>query len=363
MTTDVSITSGPGGPPGARRPLPPASADPAQALEKTSRRGFLRAGGMLSLSSLMGTATLMAASGDAKAAVEWAEHFQKNYRLMTDEEKAEARARLERRYSQEYGKQVSVDTTGPQPGVLMGYALNIRKCIGCRRCVHACVAENNQSRGARPGERIEWIQVLRMERGEFTEARMNQGYPEGLGIQVGGNAYTPAGQVLEGQYYYEPEKVPEKDATYMPIACMQCEKPPCVKVCPVRTTYREADGPVVIDYNWCIGCKMCMNACPYWARRFNLTTPVLPKEAMNPVTHYLGNRPRMRGVVEKCHWCLQRTRHGRYPACVEVCPVGARKFGNLLDPDSEVSKVLARKNVFRLKAELNTFPKFFYFYD
>jgi Fe-S-cluster-containing dehydrogenase component len=180
---------------------------------------------------------------------------------------------------------------------------------------------------------------------------MNQGYPEGLGIQVGGNAYTPAGQVLEGQYHYEPEAVPEKDATYMPIACMQCEKPPCVKVCPVRTTYREADGPVVIDYNWCIGCKMCMNACPYWARRFNLTTPVLPKEAMNPVTHYLGNRPRMRGVVEKCHWCLQRTRHGRYPACVEVCPVGARKFGNLLDPESEVSKVLARKNVFRLKAE------------
>jgi molybdopterin-containing oxidoreductase family iron-sulfur binding subunit len=134
-------------------------------------------------------------------------------------------------------------------------------------------------------------------------------------------------------------------------------------VCPVRTTYREGDGPVVIDYNWCIGCKMCMNACPYWARRFNLTTPVLPKQDMNPVTHYLGNRPRMRGVVEKCHWCLQRTRHGRYPACVEVCPVGARKFGNLLDPESEVSKVLARKNVFRLKAELNTFPKFFYFYD
>ncbi|TXC65670.1 4Fe-4S dicluster domain-containing protein [Piscinibacter aquaticus] len=169
--------------------------------------------------------------------------------------------------------------------------------------------------------------------------------------------------VLEGQYHYTPEKVPEADATYMPIACMQCEKPPCVKVCPVRTTYREADGPVVIDYNWCIGCKMCMNACPYWARRFNLTTPVLPKQDMNPVTHYLGNRPRMRGVVEKCHWCLQRTRHGRYPACVEVCPVGARKFGNLLDPESEVSKVLARKNVFRLKAEANTFPKFFYFYD
>ncbi|MFO1326593.1 MAG: 4Fe-4S dicluster domain-containing protein [Rubrivivax sp.] len=358
------------GRPGARAPKTragatgsAASANPADAVVKTSRRGLLRSGGMLSLSSLMGTAALMAPEGDARAAVEWAEHFQKNYRLMTAEEKAEARTRLERRYSDEYGKKVSVDTTEAQPGMLMGYALNIRKCIGCRRCVKACVEENNQSRGSRPGERIEWIQVLRMERGEFTGDKMNQGYPEGLGIQVGGNAYSPAGQVLEGQYFYDPPAVPEKDATYMPIACMQCEKPPCVKVCPVRTTYREADGPVVIDYNWCIGCKMCMNACPYWARRFNLTTPVLPKEDMNPVTHYLGNRPRMRGVVEKCHWCLQRTRHGRYPACVEVCPVGARKFGNLLDPKSEVSMVLARKNVFRLKAELNTFPKFFYFYD
>ncbi len=343
---------------------PPASANPAESQSMATRRDVLKAGGMLGLSSLMGTAALMVPADDAQAAIEWAEHFQKNYRLMTAEEKDEARLRLEKRYSEEYGKKVNVDTTEAAPGVLMGYALNIRKCIGCRRCVHACVAENNQSRGTqRPGEKIEWIQVLRMERGQFEEDKMNHGYPEGLGIQVGGNAYTPAGQVLEGQYFYEPDAVPEKDATYMPLACMQCEKPPCVKVCPVRTTFREGDGVVVIDYNWCIGCKMCMNACPYWARRFNLTTPVLPKEDMNPVTHYLGNRPRMRGVVEKCHWCLQRSRHNRYPACVEVCPVGARKFGNLLDPESEVSLVLARKNVFRLKAEYNTFPKFFYFYD
>ena len=218
--------------------VPPASADPAASAPKTTRRDFLKAGGTLSLSSLMGAGALMAQSDDAHAAAEWAEHFQKNYRLMTDAEKAEARVRLERRYSQEYGKPVTVDTTGPQPGVLMGYALNIRKCIGCRRCVHACVEENNQSRGKRPGEKIEWIQVLRMERGKFEQGKMDHGYPEGLGIQVGGNAYSPSGTVLEGQYHYEPKAVPEKDATYMPIACMQCEKPPCVKVCPVRTTYR-----------------------------------------------------------------------------------------------------------------------------
>ena len=157
--------------------------------------------------------------------------------------------------------------------------------------------------------------------------------------------------------------MPEKDAFYFPIQCMQCEKPPCVKVCPVRTTYREPDGIVVVDYNWCIGCRMCIGACPYWARRFNWGEPNLPKEEMNPDTHYLGNRPRMKGVVEKCTFCIQRTRKGRYTACVEVCPVGARKFGNLLDPESEVRKVLDRKRVFRLKAELNTYPKFFYFVD
>jgi len=205
--------------------------------------------------------------------------------------------------------------------------------------------------------------VLKMEKGEFTQEKLNDGYPGDYGIQVGGNAYSAAGVVLEGEHYYEPEKVPESDSHYMPIACMQCEKPPCVKVCPVRTTYREPDGPVVVDYNWCIGCRMCIGACPYWARRFNWGEPTLPKEEMNPKTHYLGNRPRMKGVVEKCTFCIQRVRHGRYPACVEVCPVGARKFGNLLDPNSEVRRVLDRKRVFRLKAEANTYPKFFYFVD
>ena len=363
MTPDVNPATDSDSENSSNRPVPAASANPFIPDKKPSRRGLLKVGGMLSLSSLMGAAALMAKTDDTTAAVEWAEHFQGNYLLMTAKEKAEARMRLERRYSAQYGKKVTVDTTEAAPGVLMGYALNIRKCIGCRRCVKACVEENNLPRGTNPGESIEWIQVLRMERGEFSKDKMNAGYPEGLGIQVGGNAYTPVGQVLEGQYYYEPQAVPEKDATYMPIACMQCEKPPCVKVCPVRATYREPDGVVVIDYNWCIGCRQCMAACPYWARRINLTTPVLPKDEMNPVTHYLGNRPRMRGVVEKCHWCLQRTRQGRYPACVEVCPVGARQFGNLLDPQSEVSLILARKNVFRLKAELNAFPKFFYYYD
>ncbi len=331
-----------------------------------SRRDFLRSAGTYSLASLAGAAMLLSDPKPAKATanVTWAEHFQDHYRLMTDEEKREAIERLETRYSEEFGKKVTVDDELAMDGVLFGYALNIQKCIGCRRCVKACVAENNQSRGKK--QQIEWIRVIRMEKGKFSlEDRDHNGYPQEppYGIQVGGNSYKPAGVVLEGQHYYEADKVPEKDAFYFPMQCMQCEKPPCVKVCPVRTTYRDPDGIVVIDYNWCIGCRMCIGACPYWARRFNWGEPDLPAEEMNPNTHYLGNRPRMKGVVEKCTFCIQRTRKGRWTGCVEVCPVGARKLGNLLDPDSDIRKVLATKKVFRLRADLNTYPKFFYFMD
>ena len=329
----------------------------------TSRRDFLRKAGTYSAASIAGTAMLLSKpkTANATANVTWAEHFQKNYRLMTDEEKQEAIERLEKRYSDEFNKKVTVDDAPAMDGVLFGYALNIQKCIGCRRCVKACVAENNQSRGDE--QEIEWIRVLRMEKGNFTEQDRDHGYPDDYGVQVGGNAYKAAGVVLEGQHYYQPDQVPEKDAFYFPMQCMQCEKPPCVKVCPVRTTYRDPDGIVVIDYNWCIGCRMCIGACPYWARRFNWGEPNLPSEEMNPQTHYLGNRPRMKGVVEKCTFCIQRTRKGRWTACVEVCPVGARKLGNLLDPDSDVRKVLANKKVFRLRADLNTYPKFFYYMD
>jgi molybdopterin-containing oxidoreductase family iron-sulfur binding subunit len=341
-------------------PPQPATEQPASGSAEMSRRKFVKNTSGLSTASLLGAAALMTNSDDAHATSQWAEWFQGSYRLMTDEEKAEAAARLERRYSAEYGKQVSVDTTPAEEGVLFGYALNIQKCIGCRRCAKACLEENNQSRG---DQEIEWIRVLKMAKGEFTQEKMAEGYPNDYGIQVGGNAYSPAGVVGEGEHYYEPEQVPEEDFFYMPIACMQCEKPPCVKVCPVRTTYREPDGVVVVDYNWCIGCRMCIGACPYWARRYNWGEPKLPKEDMNPDTHYYGNRPRMKGVVEKCTFCIQRTRKGRYPACVEVCPAGARKFGNLLDPKSEIRQVLANKRVFRMKADYNTYPKFFYYFD
>ncbi len=330
----------------------------------TTRRDFLKRTGTLGVAALAGASGLLTEANDAQAKVTWAEWFQYNFRLMSEEEKKECIERLEKRYTEDFGKKTTVSTTPPMKDVLYGYALNVQKCIGCRRCVKACVKENNQSRYE---SQIEWIRVIRMEKGKFSVEDMDKGYPRdeqfNHGVQVGGNAYKPVGVTLEGEHYYEPDTVPEPDHFYFPIQCQQCEKPPCVKVCPIRTTFRECDGIVVIDYNWCFGCRMCMDACPYWARRFNLADPKLKKEEMNPNTHYYGNRPRMKGVVEKCTFCIQRVRKGRYPACVEACPAGARKFGNLLDPNSEVRKIIKSKRVFRLKEEFKTFPKFFYFID
>ena len=91
--------------------------------------------------------------------------------------------------------------------------------------------------------------------------------------------------------------------------------------------------------------------------------PEVPNEELNPNQHYLGNRKRSKGVMEKCTFCIQRTRGGKSPACVEACPTGARVFGNLLDPESEIRYVIENKKVFRLKEELGTEPKFWYFMD
>lgn len=131
----------------------------------------------------------------------------------------------------------------------------------------------------------------------------------------------------------------------------------------MEATWQEPDGIVVVDYNWCIGCRYCQAACPYWARRFNFTRPRLPEDEVNTETHYLGNRPRSKGVMEKCTFCIQRTRKGLNPACLEICPTGSREFGNILNPDSEIRYIIDNKRVFVLKEALGTTPSFYYFFD
>jgi molybdopterin-containing oxidoreductase family iron-sulfur binding subunit len=290
-----------------------------------TRREFLKSTAVIS--------TLAALAG-CGSNISMEELLRKHFKTLTPDEIDELIQRLEAQYSEKYGKKFTVSTNGPIPAVLFGYALDISRCIGCRRCVYACVQENNLSRDPQ----IHWIQVLEMEKEK--------------GIDF-----------VHSNLYYDHEKVPHEGHFYLPVACQQCKNPPCVKTCPVGATWMEPDGIVVVDYNWCIGCRCCMAACPYGARHFNWGQPQVPAGEIEPQTHYLGNRPNYKGVVGKCTFCIQRVRNGRYPACVEVCPVGARKFGNLLDPDSEIRYILKKKRVLILKEELNTQPKFFYFFS
>jgi len=299
-----------------------------------SRRGFLRNG--LSVVGAM-TACVGALSplreldGDDIPSVE--KFLQRHYKEMNGTEMASALERIRREVKKRWDIDPVVRDVRAKDGVEFVYALNLSRCIGCRKCVHACVEENNQSRSPE----IQYIRVLEMPRGTT--------------------------DIEKGNHHYDRPTVPDDDHFYMPIQCHQCADAPCVKVCPVEATWTEKDGITVIDYDWCIGCRYCEAACPYWARRFNYTKPEIPAADINPEMSYLSNRPREKGVMEKCTFCLHRTREGKMPACLEVCPTGARKFGNVLDPDSEVSQILKNKRVFVLKEEVGTLPRFFYYFD
>ncbi|WP_346862310.1 4Fe-4S dicluster domain-containing protein [uncultured Draconibacterium sp.] len=289
-----------------------------------SRRSFLKNISLASFAALAATGCNMK---------ELEEFFQRNFRTLTYKEKDDIINNLKQKYKDKYDKDFQVSAKSALENVEFAYALDLSRCIGCRKCVYACVGENNQSRSPQ----IHWIQVLQMEKEK--------------GIDF-----------AHSDVHYNPEKVPEKGHFYLPVACQQCRNPQCTTVCPVKATWQEPDGIVVVDYNWCIGCRYCMAACPYGARHFNWGEPEIPAEELNTDMHYLGNRPRTKGVVEKCTFCIQRVRKGKYPSCVEICPVGARKFGNLLDPESEIRYILENKRVLVLKEELNTQPRFYYFF-
>lgn len=158
---------------------------------------------------------------------------------------------------------------------------------------------------------------------------------------------------------------------FLPRRCLHCEKAPCVEVCPVQATYHRDDGIVMMDYDRCIGCRYCEVACPYQARSFNWVAfegenPRVPKWGSPEV----ARRPR--GVVEKCSFCYQRVDRGleqgltpgvdpdTTPACVVICPVGARVFGDLNDPESNVSKLLRENTTYRLRENLGTGPRVYY---
>ena len=299
-------------------------------LGQVSRRTALK--GLGATLGLAAFAKAMAPLTEWAADLSLDEFLQKHYTELGPDELKRVLARLEQETRQQYGADVTITDHRPEPGVQFGYALNLSVCIGCRRCAEACHIENNHDRATNNS----YIRVLEMNKGSLDLDHANPHYDHA---------------------------VPHPDKFYMPVQCHQCDNPPCVHVCPVEATWKESDGIVVVDYNWCIGCRYCEAACPYHARRFNWTKPQIPANEINPDQSYLSNRIRPQGVVEKCTYCLHRVREGRLPACLEACPTGARVFGNMLDPDSEIRWVLDNKRVFVLKEDLGTQPRFFYFFS
>lgn len=320
---------------------PPSDSNRPQTIEEVetpmNRRTFLKGGA----ASMVGVAGLMAALQPLleleNGTITLEAMLQKHYRELSTGDLDRIIAGIKTTTQKEYGVDPNLRDVRPTPGVEFAYALNLTRCIGCRKCAHACLRENNQSREDDQDIEMSYIRVLEMKKGAINVETSN--------------------------LYYAPEQVPQPDSYYMPVQCQQCRLSPCTKVCPVQATWQEPDGVVVVDYNWCIGCRYCMAACPYDARRFNYKKPTLKSEAVNPNQGYLSNRIRPAGVVEKCTFCLHRTRDGRYPACLEVCPTGARVFGNLLDPASEIRFILQNKRVFILKEDVGTQPRFYYFFD
>ena len=131
---------------------------------------------------------------------------------------------------------------------------------------------------------------------------------------------------------------PHSREFFLPILCNNCEDPICVTVCPVNAGIKRPDGIVYIDPHRCIGCRYCMASCPYGVRYIHPT----------------------KKIAEKCCWCHHRVDAGLEPACVEACPTGALLFGDLNDPESEISKAVAQNAVQVIKPESGTEPQTFY---
>lgn len=221
-----------------------------------------------------------------------------------------------------------------------GMVINLNRCTGCRACMIACKVENNTPEGNY------WMYTSRMESGEF----------------------------------------PNTELWFLPRPCMHCESPACVTACPVDDArFIREDGIVATNADACIGCRYCHAACPYGVNYFNWKNPeenhylnwddpdvtavtggILPyanpslDEPIEPEGHIIAGGGKQTEVMEKCTFCVHRVTKGMQPACADVCPTSAITFGDLDDPESEVSKLLTENETFRLQEEFGTSPKVFY---
>ena len=261
--------------------------------------------------------------------------LQKYYKELTPEEMAKVLKRIEDEVERQYGLRPHVRDLKPMNGVEFVYALNLTRCIGCRKCVHACVAENNQSRNPE----IQYIRVVRLPHGSL--------------------------DLEKAEHNYDPELVPEKGYFYMPVQCQQCKNPPCVKVCPVHATWQEADGITVIDYDWCIGCRYCEAACPYWARHFNFTEAFDSQGAAQP-GHGVPGQPSPAPGGDGEMPFLHPAHAGGPLSGVRGSVPGRERASSATSwtRRARLSYILRTKRVFiQLKEELGTSPRFFYYFD
>lgn len=200
----------------------------------------------------------------------------------------------------------------------LAIAINLDRCVGCHTCALSCKMQNNVPEG------MLWNRVL-----------------------------TEDCDVMDGAL----GTYPNVTRTFLPVACQHCQNAACQRVCPTGATYKDDKGRVEIDYDKCIGCRMCMAACPYNARTFNWNDPVRATGAS-----YGDARvpERARGVMEKCTLCKERTDEGDEPMCVRCCPADARIFGDLDDPDSAVSRLRRDQGAEVLLEDKGTRPQVFY---
>ncbi|GAB4366044.1 MAG: 4Fe-4S dicluster domain-containing protein [Calditrichia bacterium] len=198
-----------------------------------------------------------------------------------------------------------------------GMGIDVNKCIGCGRCVDACKTENGVPR--EPFFFRTWVERYRI-------------YEDGQTV-----VDSPNG-AIEGFRYEDDQESKIIRSFFVPKICNQCENPPCVQVCPVGATYKTPDGVILVDSQYCIGCRYCIQACPYGAR------------FLHPKTR----------TAEKCTFCYHRIVRGSVPACVEACPTQARIFGELNQKASPLVRFMRMNKIGVLKPALNTEPKVFY---
>jgi len=173
---------------------------------------------------------------------------------------------------------------------------------------------------------------------------------------------TPPGTFWCKTHITEHGKFPDVHYEYMPVICNHCDNAPCVAVCPTGASAKHEDGTVLVDSEKCIGCQACMEACPYGARYFNDTEKPTywTQEGKQELYEEYRSKEHVFETVDKCTFCAPRRAKGLQPACVATCAGVARIFGDLEDPESEISKMFKKYNPKPYKPEEGTEPRVFY---